>query len=73
LIDSLVERINQEDAPPEGIPIIGTQLLYNESQGTAVVLQLYDSDADMQEGDTAFRAMDPSETPGTRVSVDMTE
>jgi len=72
-IDEVVSRVEEEQAPPEGAPITGMQLLYDESQRTAVVLQLFDSAADMQEGDKAFGAMDPSETPGTRASVDMTE
>ena len=48
-------------------------MLFDESQGTAVVLQFFDSAEDMQAGDQAFGAMDPSETPGTRTSVDMCE
>jgi hypothetical protein len=38
-----------------------------------VVLQLFKTAEDMRIGDEAFAAMDPSETPGTRVSVDMCE
>ena len=72
-IESLVTRINEEEGPPEGVPATGLQLLYDESHGTAVVLQLFDSAEDMREGDKAFDAMDPSDTPGTRASVDMTE
>jgi hypothetical protein len=48
-------------------------MLVDESQGTAVVLQLFDTAEDMREGAEAFAAMDPGETPGTRVSVDMCE
>jgi hypothetical protein len=72
-VDSLVARVNESEGPPEGVPSTGIQLLYDESQGTAVVIQLYDSAADMQTGDETFRAMDASETPGTRVSIDMCE
>ena len=52
-------------------PIAGLQLLFDEAQGTAVVLQLFDTTEDMRRGAVTFSAMDPSETPGTRVSVDM--
>jgi hypothetical protein len=48
-------------------------MLFDESQGTAVVLQFFDSAEDMEVGGQAFAAMDPSETPGTRASVDMCE
>ena len=43
------------------------------AQGTAVVLQLFATAEAMDEGGRAFAAMDPSDTPGTRVSVDMCE
>ena len=47
--------------------------MFDEEQGTAVVLQLFETEEDMQAGDRAFGAMDAAETPGTRVSVDMGE
>ena len=37
------------------------------------MLQQFDSAEDMRIGGEAFAAMDPSETPGTRVSVDACE
>jgi hypothetical protein len=40
---------------------------------TAVVLPFFDAAEHMSAGDEAFGAMDPSETPGTRASVDMCE
>jgi hypothetical protein len=48
-------------------------MLFDQSQGTAVVLQFFDTAEDMRIGDQAFGAMDPVETPGTRTSVDMCE
>jgi RNA polymerase sigma factor (sigma-70 family) len=51
----------------------GTQVLYDEFQGTAMVLQYFDTAEDMSAGAQALGAMDPSETPGTRASVDMCE
>jgi hypothetical protein len=38
-----------------------------------VVLQYFESAEDMEAGGQVFAAMDPSETPGTRASVDMCE
>jgi hypothetical protein len=72
-VEQLVARIDEADGPPPGVPTTGLQLLFDPAQGTAVVLQLFDSAEDMDAGATAFSAMDPSETPGTRVSVDMCE
>ena len=70
-VDGLVARIEEEDGPPPGIPVKGLQMLFDAEQGTAVVLQMFDSAEDLRAGAEAFAAMDPGETPGTRVSVDM--
>lgn len=72
-VQRLVTEIEESDGPPPGIPTTGIQLLFDESAGTAVVLQLFDSAEDMRVGDEAFGVMDPGETPGTRASVDMCE
>ena len=72
-VDAVVSRVEESDGPPEGVPSTGIQLLFDESQGTAVVIQLYDSAEDMKTGDETFRAMDAGDTPGTRVSIDMCE
>jgi hypothetical protein len=72
-VQQLVARIDEAGGPPSGVPTTGLQLLFDEPQGTAVVLQLFDSVEDMRKGAEAFSAMDPSETPGTRVSVDTCE
>jgi hypothetical protein len=72
-VDGLVARIEEEDGPPPGIPVKGLQMLFDQEQGTAVVLQLFDSAEDMRTGAEAFAAMDAGDTPGTRGSVDMCE
>lgn len=72
-VDGLVALIEEADGPPPGVPSTGIQLLFDPVQGTAVVLQMFDSAEDMDAGDKAFGAMDPGETPGTRASVDMCE
>ena len=66
-------RISESDGPPEGVPTTGIKVLYDESQGTAVVLQYYASAEDMATGAAALDAMDASDTPGTRASVDACE
>jgi hypothetical protein len=72
-VEQIVAAINEADGPPPGVPTTGLQLLFDEAQGTAVVLQMFDTTEDMTEAAKAFSAMDPSDTPGTRVSVDMCE
>ncbi len=72
-VDGLLATIEESDGPPPGVPATGLQMLFDRDQGTAVVLQLFDSVEDMRAGDQAFGAMEPSETPGTRASVDMCE
>ena len=72
-IQQLVSRIEEEGGPPPGVPTTGLQLLFDEAQGTAIVTQMFDTADDMREGDQAFGEMDPSDTPGTRASVDMCE
>ena len=72
-MQGLLARIEESEGPPPGVPTTGLQVLFDQAQGTAVVLQLFDTAEDMRVGGEAFAAMDPTETPGTRVSVDMCE
>jgi hypothetical protein len=71
-VESLVARID-ESGPPPGMPIRKLELVFDEAQGTAVVLQFFDNEDNLRAGADAFAAMDPSETPGSRVSVDTGE
>ena len=72
-IAELLARIGESDGPPPGVPPTGLKMLIDETQGTAVVLQYFATEEDMTAGAAAFSAMDASETPGTRASVDMCE
>jgi hypothetical protein len=71
-VDALLGRVDAE-GPPRGVPITGLRMLFDKAQGTAVVLQYFATAGDMAAGAQAFSAMDASETPGTRASVDMCE
>ena len=71
-VGSLAARID-ETGPPPGVPITKLQVVFDEAQGTAVVLQYFDTEEHLRDGAETFAAMDPSETPGSRVSVDMGE
>jgi hypothetical protein len=71
-VGSLVAGID-ETGPPPGVRIKKLQLIFDEAQGTAVVLQYFENEEDLRTGSETFAAMDPSETPGSRVSVDTGE
>jgi hypothetical protein len=71
-VQSDVANLN-ETGPPPGVPIKKLQLVFDEAQGTAIVLQYFDNEEDLRTGAETFAAMDASETPGTRVSVDTGE
>lgn len=72
-VQGLIAQIEESDGPPPGVNATGLQMLFDEAQATAVVLQFFDSAEDMRVGGEVFAAMDAGETPGTRASVDMCE
>jgi hypothetical protein len=72
-VEGLAAQIEAADGPPPGVPTTGLKLLFDDAQGTAVVLQYFATAEDMAAGAQAFDAMDASETPGARGSVDMCE
>jgi hypothetical protein len=72
-IEGLVAQIGESDGPPPGVESTGVTLLFDDDQATAVVLQYFATEEDMQAGAAVFSAMDVGETPGTRASVDMCE
>jgi hypothetical protein len=72
-IDALLARIKESDGPPPGAPISRLQVLADTERGTAVLLQYFDTADDMAAGARVFEAMDASETPGIRASVDACE
>ena len=74
--DHLEERISarsQEEGPPEGVKASGIKMVHDPDQRTAVVIQFFDTAEDMADSEAALDGMDPSETPGTRASVDRGE
>jgi hypothetical protein len=72
-IDQIIARIEQEEGPPEGVDSTGMKLLYDADQGTAVFVGFFETEQKMRDADAVFEAMDPSETPGTRASIDRCE
>ena len=72
-MQQLESRVREAGGPPPGVRSTALEVLFDESQGTAVVLQRFPTKQDMDEAAKIFDAMEPGETPGTRVSVDAAE
>ena len=72
-IDALKERITEGGGPPPGVDSTGVTALFDEAQGTAVILGYFETSEAMEEAAAVFSAMDPADTPGTRASVDQCE
>lgn len=72
-LDGVLAMIKESDGPPPGVSTSRLQVLSDPEHGTAVVLQYFDTADDMVAAARVFEAMDASETPGTRVSVDTCE
>jgi hypothetical protein len=72
-IGEVVSRVEEAEGPPPGVEATGMQLLYDESQGTAIFIGLFDTEEKMREAGAVLQQMDASETPGTRASIDQCE
>jgi hypothetical protein len=72
-IEEIGKQAEEAGGPPEGVPSTGIQILVDESQATAVVVQLFETEEDMLKGEEVLEQMDASDTPGTRASVDKGE
>jgi hypothetical protein len=72
-VDALLSTIDEAGGAPPGVATTGLTILLDESQRTAVVFQYFNTAEDMDAGAKVFSYMDPSQTPGTRASVDMCE
>lgn len=75
-IRPMVEGIEQrtESGPPEGVPGVGFLLLHNADEGKVLAIGLFETEADLQQGDATLRSMDPPGGGGVRrASVEMYE
>jgi hypothetical protein len=70
---SRLAEAESRGGPPVDIPAQQVQILHDADQGTAVVIQLFETADDMAAAEGPLDAMDPGETPGTRASVDRCE
>jgi hypothetical protein len=72
--DHLAGRLaDASEGPPVNIPAKEVKILHDADQRTAVVIQLFETAEDMAAAEGPLDAMDPSNTPGTRASVDRCE
>lgn len=72
-VEGLQGRLEERGGPPEGVDSTGIKFLYDGDQNTAVVIQYFESREKMESSGAVLEAMDPSDTPGTRASVDRCE
>lgn len=72
-ISEIAARVEESDGPPPGVDSNGFQLLVDEAQGTAIFVGFFETDEKMRDASAIFEQMDPSETPGTRASIDLCE
>jgi hypothetical protein len=75
-VRSTAEAINAEAAsgPPEGVPAKGFMLLIDPDNGRSIAVALFDTEADLRQGDEVFNSMNPpSEGMGRRASVERYE
>jgi hypothetical protein len=72
-IAEVVARVEESEGPPPGVDSTGFQLLVDEAHGTAIFVGFFETEEKMRDASAIFEQMDPSETPGTRASVDLCE
>ena len=71
-ISEIEARVEQE-GPPPGVDASGVELFVDQGQGTAIFVGYFETEQKMRDASAVFEQMDPSETPGTRASVDLCE
>lgn len=74
--DRMAERVQagqDRGGPPVDIPAKSVKILHDADQGTAVVIQFFETADDMAAAEGPLDSMDAGETPGTRASVDRCE
>jgi hypothetical protein len=76
-VRDVVKQIDQQgqSGPPEGVPAVGFLLLHRADEGKVIAISLFESEADLQQGDATLNSMDPPVPGGLgqRTSVDAYE
>jgi hypothetical protein len=68
---SEIAQLEESEGPPPGVDSTGFELFVDEAQGTAIFVGYFETEQKMRDASAVFEQMDPSETPGTRASVDL--
>ena len=72
-LNEIAAQVEESEGPPPGVDSTGFKLFVDEAQGTALFVGFFETEEKMRAASQVFDAMDPSETPGTRASVDLCE
>lgn len=72
-IDRVRSEIEASDGPPPGVDATEMKMLFDADQGTALFVAFFETKEAMEAADRVFEEMDPSDTPGERLSVDRCE
>ena len=67
-VDEMKQRM-QGGKPPEGMPSMEFVWLHDPDGEKSLVIQFFDSEADLKRAAAFFEAMPADETPGRRTSV----
>ncbi|MDQ6915698.1 MAG: hypothetical protein M3155_07810 [Actinomycetota bacterium] len=72
-----IDQINRrsQSGPPEGVPAVGFLVLHRADEGKVVAISLFETEADLEQGDATLNSMDPP-VPGAmgqRTSVEKYE
>jgi hypothetical protein len=70
------EQINSDSSsgPPEGLPAKGVMMLIDPESGRTMAVTLFESEADMRQGDEKLNSMSPpGDGMGRRSAVEMYE
>ena len=72
-VAEVVAQVEASEGPPPGVDSTGFKLLVDDAQGTATFIAFFETEQKMRDASAVFEQMDPSDTPGTRASVDLCE
>ena len=64
-----MQKQMEESDPPEGMPSGELIVLHDPDSESALVVMLFESDADYEKADAIMDAMPAEDTPGKRASV----
>ena len=72
-VDQVRAQIEASDGAPPGVTATSMKMLFDAGQATSLFIAFFATEEEMQEADRIFGAMDSSDTPGKRQSVDRCE